>query len=92
MSDAVSPSGGQVSSLESERRRGDGVESNRGKGDGRDFNLRRRIWEGAGAGGSAADYPAGVMSRVCGPRGVTSGPRSPQYMFTSLRTPNSPVR
>jgi hypothetical protein len=49
---------------------------------------------GKGQPGSASqrDYPGATISRVCGARGVTSGPASPQCMFTSLRTPNSPGR
>ena len=35
-------------------------------------------------------YP--VINSFCGSRGVTSGPCSLQYMFTSLLTPNSPGR
>src|SRR5256885_16721227 len=37
-------------------------------------------------------HVGGRMSSRCGSRGVTSGPPAPQYMLTSLRTPNSPVR
>lgn len=88
----MSPSGGQVSSLESERQRGDGFDVSTGK----ETDAILISGAGFGKGRAPADprrtYPAGVMSRVCGPRGVTSGPRSPQYMFTSLRTPNSPAR
>ena len=44
-----------------------------------------------GKGRPLAGY-AGRISSVCGARGVTSGPASPQCMLTSLRTPNSPGR
>ena len=36
--------------------------------------------------------PGARINSTCGCPGVTSGPRSPKNMLTSLRIPNSPTR
>src|SRR3989442_14615943 len=57
--------------------------------DGRDSNAPGRFWKERSWPRPQAE---GRMSSRCGSRGVTSGPPDPQYMLTSLRTPNSPLR
>jgi hypothetical protein len=53
--------------------------------DGADITALPDNWE------EPPDQPA-VISSCCGSAGVTSGPLSPRWTFTSLRIPNSPGR